>query len=86
MFNKSIVFENLKALLNDDGVIFGTTILGKGVSHNLFGQQLMRIYNAKGIFGNTDDTLEDLEAVLKKNFHSFQVSVVGCVALFVAYK
>jgi Methyltransferase domain len=31
--SKSIVFQHLKPLLRDGGVMFGSTILGKGVSH-----------------------------------------------------
>jgi hypothetical protein len=86
IFSKEIVFKNLKILLKDDGVIFGTTILGKGVSHNLFARQLMRTYNAKGIFGNTNDTYEDLEKILKKHFHTYEIRIVGCVAFFVGRK
>lgn len=86
ILNKSVVFRNLKVLLNDGGVIFGTTILGKGVSHNLFAQQLMRTYNSKGVFGNINDTREDLETVLKENFHTYEIRIVGSVAFFVAWK
>jgi hypothetical protein len=32
--SKSIVFERVKPLLGDGGVIFGSTILGEGVRHN----------------------------------------------------
>ncbi|MDJ0735064.1 MAG: class I SAM-dependent methyltransferase [Nostocaceae cyanobacterium] len=86
ILSKGIVFKNLKALLNDGGIIFGTTILGKGISHNIFAQQLMRIYNAKGIFGNTNDTREDLEAILKKCFRTYDIHIVGSVAFFAAWK
>src|SRR6185436_10450612 len=34
MLRKGIVFKNLKSLINKDGVVFGTTILGQGVKHN----------------------------------------------------
>ena len=83
ILSKGIVFRNLKTLLNDGGVIFGTTILGKGVSHNLFARQLMRTYNSKGIFGNTNDTYEDLETILKEYFCAYDIRIVGCVAFFV---
>ena len=86
MLNKGIVFKNIKTLLKDHGVIFGTTILGKGGSQNLFARQLIRTYNAKGIFGNTDDSREDLETILQENFHSYDIRVVGCVAFFVCRK
>ncbi|MEH2371733.1 class I SAM-dependent methyltransferase [Nostoc sp.] len=86
ILSKAVVFRNLKTSLNDGGIIFGTTILGKGVSHNLFAQQLMRTYNAKGIFGNTNDTCEDLETILKENFRTYDIRIVGCVAFFVGWK
>lgn len=86
ILSKEIVFQNLKYLLKDDGIIFGTTILGKGVSHNLFAQQLIRTYNAKGIFGNKNDSCEDLENILKKHFSAYEIRIVGCVAFFVCRK
>ena len=73
-------------LLKDGGVLFGTTILGKGLSHNLFARQLMRVYNIKGIFGNKNDTYDDLEKILIKHFRAYEIHVVGCVAFFVGRK
>ncbi|MDJ0799868.1 MAG: class I SAM-dependent methyltransferase [Calothrix sp. MO_167.B12] len=86
ILSKSVVFRNLKALLNDGGVIFGTTILGQGVSHNFFARKLMRTYNAKGIFDNTNDTREDLEIILKEHFRTYDIQIVGCVAFFAGWK
>jgi len=86
ILSKEIVFENLKILLKDDGVIFGTTILGQGVSHNFLGRRVMRAYNARGIFGNINDSYEDLEEILKKQFRAYEIRVVGCVAFFVGRK
>ena len=81
---KRVVLRHLKPLLNKDGgVIFGSTILGQGVPHNVLGRALMRTYNGKGIFGNDEDTLADLENVLQDEFQEHDVRVVGCVALFV---
>jgi len=84
--SKSIVFENVKPLLRDRGVIFGSTILGEGVRHNPLAKQLMKIYNAKGIFSNLSDRQSDLEAGLKANFDEHSIRIVGCVALFSARK
>ena len=81
--NKSVVFRNLKPLLNPNGgVIFGSTILGAGVKHNLIGRALMRTYNAKHIFSNTADNAADLESALKDTFRDYSLKLVGCVALF----
>jgi hypothetical protein len=45
--SKSIVFEHVKPLLRDGGVIFGSTILGEGVRHNPLAKQLMRFTTRK---------------------------------------
>ena len=82
--SKSIVFEHVKPLLRDGGVIFGATILGEGVRHNPLAKQLLKIYNAKGIFSNLSDRQSDLEAGLKAHFDEHTIDIAGCVALFSA--
>ena len=82
--SKSIVFEHVKPLLRDGGVIFGSTILGEGVRHNPLAKQLMKIYNAKGIFSNLSDRQSDLEAGLQAHFDEHTIHIAGCVALFSA--
>jgi hypothetical protein len=82
--SKSIVFENVKPLLREGGIIFGSTILGEGVRQNPLAKQLMKIYNAKGIFSNLSDRQSDLEAGLKAHFDEHTIHVAGCVALFSA--
>lgn len=84
--SKSIVFSHAKSLLRDGGVIFGSTILGEGVRHNRLARQLMKLYNAKGIFSNLSDRQSDLEAGLKAHFEEHTIHIVGCVALFSARK
>jgi hypothetical protein len=84
--SKSIVFEHVKPLLTDGGVIFGSTILGEGVRHNPLARQLMKIYNARGIFSNLLDRQPDLEAGLRKHFDEYTIHIAGCVALFSARK
>jgi len=82
MVSKQIVFDNLKPLLNPNGVLFGTTILGQNIQPNPLAWLLMRVYNSRAIFSNTEDTLANLEAGLKQHFKDYAVKVVGCVALF----
>jgi hypothetical protein len=80
--SKAVVFENLTAWLNPGGIIFGTTILGQGVHQNFLARKLMALYNAKGIFSNLSDNLQDLEMILAKHCPGYQTRVVGCVAFF----
>jgi Methyltransferase domain len=84
--SKSIVFSHVKPLLRDGGVIFGATILGEGVRHNLLARQLMKTYNAKGSFSNLSDRQSDLEAGLKAHFDEHTIYLQGSVALFRARK
>ena len=81
---KARVFSVLGAHLAPDGVLFGATILGAGVSHSAAARALIGLYNRKGIFGNAGDSLEQLEAALAARFERHEVRVQGCVALFSA--
>lgn len=81
---KAQVFSHLKACLAPGGTLYGATILGQGVAHNRFGRKLMDVYNAKGIFGNRNDSAEAFIRVLNGLFGSVQAHVVGCVLLFAA--
>jgi ubiquinone/menaquinone biosynthesis C-methylase UbiE len=80
--SKQRVFDNLKPWLSPGGAIFGSTILGQGIRPNFLAQRLQKLYNAKGIFTNGQDSLPDLEAILNRHFRDCWTKVVGCVALF----
>lgn len=79
---KSVALDHLKALMNPNAVLFGSTILQGGVSINRLAKRLMAIYNKKGIFSNQHDNLEDLKSALNQRFKDISVEVIGCVALF----
>jgi len=51
---------------------------------NLVARQMMSLYNSKGIFGNINDNLGDLQTILKENFRDRSIQVIGSVAFFVA--
>jgi SAM-dependent methyltransferase len=76
------VASNLRPYLASGGVFFGSTILGRGVSHNLFGRRLMRLYNRKRIFSNLEDDQRGLEQGLGSQLTDVQIEVAGAVALF----
>lgn len=80
--DKGLAIGHLAARLASDGVLFGGTVLGRGVRHNVAGRKLMSIYNKKGIFHNSDDDAEGLERVLRQHFADVSVTIVGTVALF----
>lgn len=82
LVEKAILFENLKNLLSDDGILFGSTILGKAVEVNFCAQKIMNFYNKKGIFCNIDDDFESLSKSLSDHFFKVDIKTFGCVALF----
>jgi hypothetical protein len=79
---KARVFGHLRALLTDDGVLFGSTILGRPGPHGLLARRVMALYNRRGIFSNQRDTREALEQGLAEHFQKHEIRVVGSVALF----
>ncbi len=81
---KSIVFANLRPYLNEKGVLFGSTILGKGVKKSYLASKLMSIYNHKGIFDNNLDSLTELTSSLREHFKEVDIRTLGCVAVFTA--
>jgi hypothetical protein len=78
------VAHNLRPYLAPGGVLFGSTILGPGVRHNLLGRRLMRAYTKKGIFSNLDDDAAGLERGLAAALADVRIEVEGTVALFSA--
>jgi hypothetical protein len=82
--NKGVVFANLKRCLQSGGVLFGATIVGAGVEHGFLARRLMDVYNAKGVFSNTSDSVAGLGAELQKHFEESSVQLLGSVALFSA--
>lgn len=81
---KSQAFTHLKPLLNQGGVVFGSTILGAGVEMNWFAKKLMAIYNKKGIFDNYQDSFQQLKQQLELHFNQVEIKQVGIVAIFKA--
>jgi len=75
---------NVAPFLADDGILFGTTVLGSGAAHKPAGRKLLARYNAQGIFANIDDTAADLEAGLRTAFAAVEVTTEGAVAMFTA--
>jgi 2-polyprenyl-3-methyl-5-hydroxy-6-metoxy-1,4-benzoquinol methylase len=79
---KAAAFDHLKALMNPNAVLLGSTLLQGGVPRNWFAKRLMDVYNRKGIFSNRRDSLDGLKRALDQKFRDVSIEVVGCVALF----
>ncbi len=84
MDSKSIIFKNLAEYLEDGGVLFGSTILGKGYEKGFSARVLMDFYNGKGIFDNLNDDFQGLKQALELYFDDVTIQVESCVAIFIA--
>ena len=82
--SKGVVLDHAIAALAPGGVVFGATLVQGDVPRNAAARRLMALYNRKGIFSNTHDTLEALRAALTQRFADVRIDVVGCGALFAA--
>ncbi|MFB0633033.1 class I SAM-dependent methyltransferase [Streptomyces sp. AB3(2024)] len=82
---KSVVFDHLAPLLNQDGVVFGSTVVHDG-RHNAIARYLLKAYNERGHFHNSSDTVHGLESALRERFDEVEVQLVGSVAFFSARK
>jgi SAM-dependent methyltransferase len=81
---KSGIIGNVASALKTSGVVYGATILGKDVEHNVFARELMNIYNKKGIFCNDFDSPKSLHEALSLHFKQVNITLIGAVALFSA--
>ncbi len=59
MGDKLVVLDHLRPLMAEGAVLFGATILGRGVPVNAPARALLDIYNAKGVFDNREDDHRD---------------------------
>jgi hypothetical protein len=84
MERKAVVFDHLRPHVAPGGVVFGSTILGRGEGISAAARALMRFYNGRRIFSNADDSLRGLGDALNERFADVSVRQVGCVALFSA--
>ncbi|MFC2068422.1 class I SAM-dependent methyltransferase [Chloroflexota bacterium] len=86
MQTKGIVFQHVKSLLNPGGILFGATLLYKGVKRNPLATYLFWWTNVFGFMTNKQDDLEGLEENLRAHFSESHIEVIGCEALFWARK
>ncbi|OQD68753.1 hypothetical protein PENDEC_c031G06428 [Penicillium decumbens] len=84
---KTKLFDVVRPHLAGNGVLVGTTVLGKGVAMNWLGKKLMDNYNNKTkSFHNAEDNQAKFEEGLRRNFEEVESWVVGQVMLFQARK
>lgn len=86
MAAKSVAFEHAHAALAPGGVLFGATILGRGVRLSPLARRVIAANNRWGVLSNRDDGPADLDAALTATFPSHELRIVGAVGLFAAWK
>jgi len=79
---KLTAVDHLKPMMAEGAVLFGATILGRGVAPNGAARALLDLYNAKGVFNNRADDVEALAEGLRQRFDTVEIDRQGCVALF----
>jgi hypothetical protein len=79
---KLAAIDYLRPLMRERAVLFGATILGRGIAPNGAARKLLDLYNAKGVFNNREDDFESLSEGLRRRFGLVEVERQGCVALF----
>ncbi|WP_437970632.1 methyltransferase [Sorangium sp. So ce260] len=80
------VLGHLLPCMKDGGVLFGTTVLGRGVRHNAVGGPFAAAMQRLRIFQNQEDDLPGLEAALKRHVSDYSIEPVGRTAVFIARK
>lgn len=79
-----LVLDRLQPLLAPRARIFGATIVQGDAPRSRAAQSLMNLYNRKGIFANSRDTAQQLEAELRRRFSDVGIRMLGTVAIFEA--
>ncbi|KAI0110921.1 methyltransferase domain-containing protein [Nemania sp. FL0031] len=80
--DKLDVIARYKALLADDGVLMGCTVLGLQHANGWFTRLYLGLYNQIGIFNNLEDTEDDFARFLRSEFMEVELQLVGMVLLF----
>ena len=82
---KAAALSNVRPLLRPGGVVFGSTVLGRGVNHGVVARLGLGPYNWLGIFSNSGDDPAGLARALEENFTRHELRVVSSMALFRAW-
>ncbi|MGE0191847.1 MAG: class I SAM-dependent methyltransferase [Planctomycetota bacterium] len=80
--HKAVAFDQARRALRPGGVLFGSTILGRGVPTPWRARPVLAAFNRRGIFHNREDDEDGLRRELEERFDEVHVERVGMVALF----
>jgi SAM-dependent methyltransferase len=83
---KAPAIEHIAAVLTDDGVLFGGTVLGLSANHTWAARMFLRVANLQGGFDNSEDDVDGLRKMLEASFYEVEIEVSGSIAYFVALR
>ncbi|SHF30756.1 class I SAM-dependent methyltransferase [Streptoalloteichus hindustanus] len=82
---KGVVLAHAAAATRSGGRVFGSTVLTHGVRPRPQARLFLRALNARGVFHNVDDRLDDLREQLEQpHFASYDLTVHRSIAVFSA--
>ena len=81
---KAGAVANVAEVLSPDGVLFGSSIIGRTGSHNRVAQMLLRDYNRRRVFDNFEDSEEAIAKMLAASFEEIELETIGSTAIFIA--
>jgi hypothetical protein len=84
MTAKAPAIEHIAAVLTNEGVLFGGTVLGLSAKHTRAARMFLRIANLQGGFDNREDDVDGLRMMLEASFEEVEIEVPGSIAYFVA--
>jgi SAM-dependent methyltransferase len=84
MAAKVPAIEHIAAVLTNDGVLFGGTVLGLSAKHTGPARMFLRLANFQGGFDNSEDDVDGLRMMLGASFEEVEIEVPGSIAYFVA--
>ena len=74
MENKARAVRNVAAVLDEEGVLFGGTVLGLDADHTWAARSVLKVANRQGGFDNETDTADGLGESLRESFEEVEVS------------
>ncbi|MEX2623101.1 MAG: methyltransferase [Acidimicrobiia bacterium] len=85
MAAKAAAIKHIAAVLTNDGVLFGGTVLGLSANHAWAARMFLRLANLQGGFDNRDDDVDGLRKILQASFGQVEIEIpTGSLAYFVA--
>jgi hypothetical protein len=81
---KAAALRHVAATLDEDGLLFGASVIGTPEAHSRLGRTALAALNRRGIFSNLADTEAGLRDMLSEAFDDVVLERIGAVAVFTA--